>query len=138
GNYDAFQPKNGCAGPVDIKLNDNLVLLVLDSEWWLHDKNNEPGINDDCDFKNEEEFLLEVDDILKKNKQKKRNVIIAMHHPLFSNGNHGGYFFYQDNLFPLTRIAKWPSLALPFFRSPYHAATRIVGNLQDLQRLEYM
>jgi len=35
-------PANGCPGPVEINLSENLVIIVFDSEWWLFpfDKSN--------------------------------------------------------------------------------------------------
>ena len=32
---DVFLPTNGCAGPVELQLNNDLVVIIIDSEWWL-------------------------------------------------------------------------------------------------------
>jgi len=137
GKDNVFYPENGCAGPQEIKLRDDLVLLILDSEWWLHDRHKEPGINDGCESHSEEEFLLEMDDILKKSQKKKRDVIIASHHPVYSNGNHGGFFSWKDHLFPLTNFAKWLYLPMPVIGSLYPVVRKTVGSVQDLPHPKY-
>ncbi len=32
---DVFMPSNGCGGPVELQLNNDLVIIAIDSEWWL-------------------------------------------------------------------------------------------------------
>ena len=44
-----FSPENGC--PLDkIKLTDNLVLITIDSQWFLEDWDKHPTMNDDCPY----------------------------------------------------------------------------------------
>jgi len=49
-------PTNGCPGPVEVKIADNILLVCMDSEWWL-EQNQKPGIESDCDYKNEDEVV---------------------------------------------------------------------------------
>jgi len=48
-------PKDGCPGPEEIVLNDDLVLIVMDSQWWLQ-QFAKPGIESDCDCKTKDEI----------------------------------------------------------------------------------
>lgn len=50
----SFLPKGGCPGPVLVNINDDVVLIVMDSQWWIHTK-DKPGIESDCDVKTEDE-----------------------------------------------------------------------------------
>lgn len=97
-----FLPDGGCPGPVEIEINDRLLWVIIDTQWWLHSYDKPAGDQDDCDVSNREEYLLQIEDVLKKNRNKQ--VIISGHHPLYSNGNHGGYFLLSDHIFPLTNI----------------------------------
>lgn len=93
----SFLPKNGC-GIDNVNINDNLILVTIDSKWFLTDWNNHPTINENCTIRTRERFLDELSKIFKKNRFK--NIIVAMHHPLYSNGPHGGSFSFKDHMTP--------------------------------------
>ena len=38
-----FYPQGGCPGPVEVPINDDVVLVIIDSQWWLHPY-DKPGI----------------------------------------------------------------------------------------------
>lgn len=126
----AFRPSDGCAGPDDIEISDNLTLILIDTQWWLHKHEKGRGEKDDCNVSTKEEFLIEFKDLLKKNRDK--NVVVAGHHPLFSNGRHGGYFVANDFLFPLRNINKNYILPLPLVGIVYPFYRSIFGNIQDI------
>jgi len=73
-----FYPEDGCPGPVEIPINDDVVLIVIDSQWWLH-QYDKPGIESDCPYKTKDEVVTQLGDLLLKNF--KKLVIIATHHP---------------------------------------------------------
>src|SRR5690606_38744185 len=91
---DVFMPSNGCGGPVEVQLNKDLVVIAIDSEWWLskHEKSMAP--DNGCTVSSRLEIIQQVQDIILRNKGK--HIIIAQHHPLFSNGRHGGYYTLKD------------------------------------------
>ena len=93
-----FLPGSGCAIN-DIKVNDNVTLITIDSQWFIEDWDKYPTINDDCDIKTREGLFTELESLLNKNQEK--TVIIAIHHPLMSNGSHGGELALRKELFPL-------------------------------------
>ena len=98
---DIFSPQNGC--PLEkINLSPEVVVLAIDSEWYITNWNRHPGINDDCDIKSREAFLEEVESQIKKNRDK--TVILALHHPLITYGSHGGYFSAEQHFSPVGGI----------------------------------
>jgi len=103
---DFWLPDPGCAGPEDIEITDNLVLFVIDSEWWLTDWEGETGINVGCEVKSREAFQALFEEEIKGEREK--NVVIAMHHPLYSNGPRGGNFSLKQHLLPAPLLGSLP------------------------------
>ncbi|MGB1042288.1 MAG: ShlB/FhaC/HecB family hemolysin secretion/activation protein [Tenacibaculum sp.] len=93
----SFLPENGC-GLKKVEINDDITLIIIDSRWFISDWNKHPTINENCDIKTRERFIDEVWSLFKKNRYK--NVVVAMHHPLYSNGPHGGSYSIKDHMSP--------------------------------------
>ena len=94
-------PKDGCPGPVEVPLGKNALLVILDTQWFLH-PGNKPGDESSCDAKTPAEALLLLNDIFVRNPTKR--IILAAHHPLITYGEHGGVFTLKDHLFPFTSL----------------------------------
>jgi hypothetical protein len=129
-----FYPEGGCPGPVEVKITDDVILVVMDSQWWLH-QNEKPGIESDCPQKTKEEVLTELGEILNKND--KKLVLFAFHHPFKSNGIHGGYYTLKQHIFPFTDINKKLYIPLPLIGSLYPISRGIFGDIQDLKHPIY-
>ncbi|RYG43541.1 MAG: hypothetical protein EOO01_21155, partial [Chitinophagaceae bacterium] len=129
-----FAPLNGCPGPVEIPLNESVVLVVVDSQWWLQ-RENKPGETSDCECKTEDEVVIQLKDILYRNR--KKLVVYAAHHPFKTYGEHGGYFTIKQHLFPLTELNKDLFIPLPVIGSIYPVSRGVFGNIQDLRHPEY-
>jgi hypothetical protein len=129
-----FYPKDGCPGPVKVDITEDVVLVMMDSQWWLH-ANDKPGIESDCAQKTKEEVLVELEDILAENDRKL--VLFAAHHPFKSNGIHGGFFTWKQHLFPLTDLRKNLYIPLPLIGSIYPISRGVFGSRQDLPHPEY-
>jgi len=127
-----YLPDLGCPGPVEIELSNDITLIVFDSQWWFQ-KNEKPGDNGECDFVDEVEIFIQIEDAIRRNRDKK--VIFATHHPLYSVGNHGGYFPASYLLFPLLEVKNWMYFPLPGFI--YTGYRKYLGNVQDLAHPEY-
>ncbi len=127
-----YLPDLACPGPVEIELSDDLTLIVFDSQWWFQ-QNEKPGFDGECGFEDESEIFIQIEDAIRRNRDKK--VIFATHHPLFSVGNHGGYFPTSYLLFPLLELKKWMYLPLPGFI--YSGYRKYLGDIQDLAHPEY-
>ena len=128
-----FYPEDGCPGPQKIDLTPDIVLLLMDSQWWVH-PHDKPGIESDCPFKTEEEVLTEIKDVLSKNS--KKLVIFAFHHTLRSYGIHGGYFTLKQYIFPLTDVS--PKLWIPLpFGFIYPITRSVFGTSEDMAHPAY-
>ncbi|MAZ73623.1 MAG: phosphoesterase [Flavobacteriaceae bacterium] len=103
-----FQPMDGC--PLkSVSVSPNIQLIMIDSQWYLEDWNLHPNINKNCDIKTREKFFIELELELEKNKNK--SVVFAMHHPMFTNGTHGGFFGANKHLYPTQRNIPMPILS---------------------------
>jgi len=135
GKGNTFLPDNACGDPNKEKLHKDLVLIFIDTHWWLHDWSEEKGMNKKCEVKTRWDFieLLEEKFARYKNDQK----IVLMHHPFYSNGNHGGYFSAKQHLFPLTQLHKNLYIPLPFIGSLEPLVRKVTGTRQDIRNAEY-
>lgn len=102
---DVFLPEDGC--PLEtIEVNENLIVIAIDTEWYLTNWNKRPDINDKCDIKSREKFLIELESLISKNRQK--TTVIAMHHPMFSYGSHGGQYSFKKHFYPKPGVGPLP------------------------------
>ncbi|MES2431894.1 MAG: metallophosphoesterase [Bacteroidota bacterium] len=127
-------PRDGCPGPVEAKITDDITLVMMDSQWWLHE-NDKPGIESDCPYKTKAEVLVQLEDILSKNS--KKLVILALHHTFRSNSPHGGYFTLKQHIFPFTDAIKSLYIPLPIVGSIYPLTRAVFGTTQDLKHPLY-
>jgi hypothetical protein len=129
-----FFPGDGCSGPVEVELSKDVVMVMFDSQWWIHPY-DKPGIESDCPYKTKTEVLNQLEDILARNSDKL--VILACHHPFKSYGVHGGYFTPKQHLFPLTEM--WPKMyvPMPVIGSIYPIARGVFGTPQDTKHPAY-
>ncbi|WP_306639752.1 metallophosphoesterase [Sanyastnella coralliicola] len=130
-----FLPSHGCPGPEDIKLAPGVVLIIIDTQWWLHEFERPSGEKDGCDVRNASELMVQFKDLLKK--YRNQHVIVAGHHPLYSNGHHGGHFEVKDHLFPLTAVADKAYIPLPVIGSIYPLYRKFFGHPQDIAHPVY-
>lgn len=126
----SFLPRNGCAIE-EVKIDKETILITIDTQWFLNDWDENPGINDDCDIKTREAFFEELESVLNKNQDKIK--IIAMHHPLMSGGTHGGHHSFKKQLFPFES-----DFPLPVFGSLINLMRKTSGRSpQDLLNKQY-
>ncbi|MAN59456.1 MAG: phosphoesterase [Flavobacteriaceae bacterium] len=104
---DVLTPNNGC--PLEsIEIGDSIQLIVIDTQWYLEDWDRHPKMNDKCEIKTREKLLLEVRGELKKSANK--TILVAMHHPMLTNGYHGGRFSFRDHIFPFQNNIPLPGV----------------------------
>lgn len=103
----AFLPNNGC--PLKkVTISNDLVLIIVDSQWYLENWDDNPTMNDNCEIKTRKLFFEEFESLIKKNATK--TTIIAIHHPMFSNGSHGGQFSVRQQFYPANNKIPLPLL----------------------------
>lgn len=132
---DLFFPEPGCGDPEEIELDDNNLLLLVDSQWWLEDWTGQPEINGDCDIKSRGVFQQHIEDAIKGNRSK--NILIASHHPPYSNGYFGGQYPLKRHLFPLTFINEGLLLPLPLVGSLLTSIRASIGGRQETSNPRY-
>lgn len=103
----SFLPKDGC--PIKtIDIDSEIVLIVIDSEWFITNWDKHPTINTDCEIKTRTQFLDEIRNEIKKARGK--TTLIAIHHPMFSNGPHGGKYSFKNYLNPIPIVGSLKNL----------------------------
>jgi hypothetical protein len=132
--YAEFWPVEGCPGPKEINLGNDVTIILFDSQWWIHPY-DKPDIESDCDCKTKDELVDRIADIAGRNA--KKLVILACHHPFRSNSVHGGYFTFKQHMFPFTDIFKSAYIPLPLIGSIYPLARGTFGTPQDLHHPVY-
>lgn len=125
-------PHGGCPGPVAVDVRANLRLILLDTQWWLHDwiKPSPEVEGHGCPTDTPEEIIDSLEAQLASAGD--RRVIVAGHHPLKTGGQHGGYFPLKSQLFPLRRIKDWLWIPLPIIGSVMPEARRRGLSNQDV------
>jgi hypothetical protein len=129
-------PADACVGIEDLELNNDVSLLILSSQWWLHER-SKPGLESDCKFRTKEEVLSEVEDIILDKWDKM--VLMLTYHPMKSTGVHSGRFGIKQHIFPLTDIRPLRSfyLPLPVIGSLYPVTRNIITTNQDMKNTAY-
>ncbi len=122
-------PKDGCPGPEEIQLSRDVVLVIIDTQWFLHPWNKPEGETSHCDSRSPADVTVHLDDILNRNQGKR--VVVAGHHPVYTYGPHGGVFTLNDHLFPFTQINRSLYIPLPIVGSLVPLYRKYFGIIQD-------
>jgi hypothetical protein len=121
-------PAKGCPDPTAININDDMVVIAFDSEWWLYIYNKD-NPDADCECKTNEEVIDKFRELLYKNRNK--IIILADHHPFTTYGHHGGSYVWQDYLFPLTSVKSSLYIPLPGLGALYPILRGTFDNAED-------
>ena len=127
-------PKDGCPGPVEVAVGEKMVLVCMDSEWWLQ-QDDRPEVESGCDCKDEKSIINALKDIISTYPDKL--IVLAMHHPFYTHGEHGGYFTLKQHIFPLTDLSPGLFIPLPVIGSVYPLVRGVFGNAQDTRSPRY-
>jgi hypothetical protein len=130
-----FIPSHGCPGPKTIELSEDLVMIAIDTQWWLHMFEKPPIEEADCDIRSKEEFIVLLQEEIEDHADK--HILVVGHHPIYSDGPHGGYFEFKQHLFPLTDKWKNAYLPLPIIGSFYPFYRQNIGHAQDIIHPNY-
>ena len=108
---EVFLPKGGSPGPVNLDLPASepaVRVIVLDTQWWLRQ------------YKKVSKPPEVVIDDLKALLITELPVVVVGHHPIETQGRHGGFRDWQSHLFALVDWKKWCWLPTPILGSLYH------------------
>ncbi|MCT4588959.1 MAG: hypothetical protein N4A71_14140 [Carboxylicivirga sp.] len=128
-------PGDGCSDPKVVKVSKDLVYIFIDSQWWFHDWDSEKKMNKGCDIKTRGDLLVRMEEIFMN--YKNDELIVFMHHPMKSNGKHGGYFSFNHHLFPLRELNPNLWIPLPVIGSAYPVFRQTSGSVQDISHHRY-
>ncbi len=102
-----FLPENGC--PIEkVEISDDIVMIIVDSEWYITNWDKHPTINDDCEIKTRFKFFEELESLIKKARGK--TTVLALHHPVFSNSSHGGQYSFSSSLKPIPVLGTFKNI----------------------------
>jgi hypothetical protein len=102
-----FLPQNGC--PIEsLDISNDITLIIVDSHWYITNWDNHPTINENCDIKTRSQFLDEFRSEIKKARGK--TTIVAIHHPMYTNGPHGGKYSFKSHLKPIPVLGSFKNL----------------------------
>ncbi|MBO0359083.1 metallophosphoesterase [Hymenobacter sp. BT186] len=122
-----YLPQGGVPGPVTLPLADGVLLVVLNTQWWV-----QQGARPAADPK---EPFRQLHQILEANRHQR--VLVAGHHPLYSNAMHGGKFTAKQHVFPLTTVHKRAYVPLPLIGSLLPLYRKVVGAAEDMAHPRY-
>ena len=131
----AMEPSHGCPGPFYTVIEDQWLLIALDSEWLVKQGQRAETDLSRCRFKTHDEVMSEVESIVANHTDKQ--LLVATHHPLYSNGSHGGYYTLKDHIFPLTNLESWMYLPMPILGTVYPVYRKIGNSSQDIPNKTY-
>jgi hypothetical protein len=112
-----------------------VLLVILDSQWWIQASSPDAEMNPNCKVNSKEQLITQFQNVLAHHSDKQ--IVVALHHPLKSEGPHGGHFTFRDHMFPLTKVVKWLYLPLPVIGSVYPWYRTVLGHPQDLKNKRY-
>lgn len=127
-------PANGCPDPQEIRLSDEVTVILFDSEWWLFSEKIKDG-NSQCACNTSKDVLEVFKSILFRNKGKV--ILLAGHHPFLSYGNHGGHFTLMQHLFPLRELSRALYIPLPGIGSLIAFGRMLFPAAEDLKHPLY-
>lgn len=117
-----FKKKQICPDPIVKELDDNLVMITLNSNWFIDRDYQFNSQNYSCNFFNEIHLLEELEDILEDYKD--WNKIIVAHHGIKSISEIAGKGLMFQNFIPL-------------YGQLYHSFRKNIGFNQDFTSHEY-
>jgi len=130
GRPDIYQPQHNCPDPVEIPVTNDLTMIILNSQWWAQPGPKPVGEKDGCQSRSGKDAIAKLKEILNRTEGQYR--LIATHHPLFTNGQHGGRFPFKRHIFPLTDAHKRLYIPLPLVGSLYPYYRKYIGAREDM------
>lgn len=134
GSENVFLPKDGKPGPAVLNVSDDVVLVVLDSYRWVRDLPNPKEKKKNPNLP-EPDFQKELKEIMESTVAKR--VVMVAHHPLYTNGGHGGYSSFAEHLFPLRVINKKLWIPIPLLGSVLPLGRKLGGVIEDTPHKRY-
>ncbi|MEM0961505.1 MAG: metallophosphoesterase, partial [Bacteroidota bacterium] len=133
GRGDTWLPSNGFPGPIPIELTDEITLIAIDTQWWLHPYERPTGNTGEYVVRDNSDVLVQLEDLLRRYDD--TNLVVIGHHPMLSNGRKAGVFPPSSHLFPFreTGLDQFHNVPLPGLGSLALFYNRVIGvSIQDV------
>lgn len=134
-NENVFIPEGGSQGPHLVQLSENQVLIAIDSYRWIRDLEQKERRGEITPLDSLPNFTMELAEYLLANTDKQ--VLIVDHHPMFTNGGHGGFYSWKDHFFPLRVLNKKLWIPLPVLGSILPLARKLGLSKEDKTNKHY-
>lgn len=115
-------PNKACPGPREVLLDENTVVILLDTWWWVHQHDRRFK---KCGIESRNDVVVEIEDAIRRH-YNKRHVIVVGYHNLKSFGNSAGFFSHKQWLlqFPYSLFRKLAGVR----SDPHHPDFRYFRN----------
>lgn len=130
-----FIPSKDCPGPKIKDIGDNIRIIGINSQWWLHPFRKALPIDSDCNNSTKVHILDELNEAIET--ADGRQVIIMTHHPIISGGVYGGALNIIEHIFPFRHDKPHNKTFLPLYGSLSLNYRRNIGNSQDMSSKAY-
>jgi hypothetical protein len=121
----SLHPPNTCPGPEDVAFGDHFYFIFMDIWAAIYQTEYPDGPLNHCQPPAGQGRLLPIVDAALHDKGQRRAIMIA-HPPLLTSGPHGGYFRWQEHVFPLRVFNRHLWIPLPIIGSIFPFA-RLYG-----------
>ncbi|MEO6132985.1 MAG: BamA/TamA family outer membrane protein [Saprospiraceae bacterium] len=92
-------PRKGCGSPESIRIADNAILVLIDSQWAIESASRSGEKLPGCELGSVLELKLAIKDIILSHPSD--HIILATHHPIYANGITAGNYPLASHLLPL-------------------------------------
>ncbi len=130
-----YMPRAGCPGPETVEVGVDVLLLIVDSEWFFRRDNEQVAAELNCENQTLEEMALAIEEIAENHSDK--HIVYLAHHPFISRGKHAGFFTWKEHFFPLTDVEEALWFPIPVAGSFYPVLRNMGINRQDLSSASY-
>lgn len=121
----SLHPSKTCPGPEIVQFGEHLHFVFVDIWAAIYQIEHPDGPLDHCQPAAGERRLLPIVDAALHDKEDRRTILVA-HPPMLTSGPHGGYFRWQEHVFPLRVFNRHLWIPLPIIGSIFPFA-RLAG-----------
>lgn len=132
---DVYLPSGGCPGPVSFYETEYLLIVVINTQWWVQNGFKPIGKAYGCEVENETEFFEKFREVIDKNKNKR--ILVLGHLPIYSYSVHGGKYLIKHHMFPFTLYKKKAYVPMPLVGSLLPLYRRYFGAKEDIAHPKY-